>query len=100
MDTKTTKTAKPMIDEEVATKTAKPAIDEEVDLWKIKRKVRLPRASAGEAASQYFAVNGVPWMIPRGKEVEVPEPIARNVDNWLKNLDAVEDTRREIPNKI
>lgn len=87
MDTKTTKTAKPML-------------DEEVDLWQIKRKVRLPRASAGEAGSQYFAVNGVPWMIPRGKEVEVPEPIARNVDNWLRNLDAVEDTRREIPNKI
>ena len=45
-----------------------------------KVKVTLPRAHRGESESVYVGINGVGYLIPRGKEVEVPEEVAAELD--------------------
>ena len=45
------------------------------DPWSIKKEITLPRARMGEASCEYVSVNGNAFQVPKGKPVEVPEPI-------------------------
>ena len=70
-----------------------------IDLWTKMRTVRIPRAPRGGKQSELFSVNGRQYIVPFGKSVEVPEPIARIVDSYLDAISAADDFRDEIPNE-
>lgn len=40
---------------------------------------------SGEESSLFVAVNGKGYQIPRGKQVEVPKPVAEIIDNSQRN---------------
>ena len=42
-------------------------------------KIKLPRAKGSEPKELYVAVNGVNYLVPKGKEVEVPEFVAEEI---------------------
>ncbi len=42
-------------------------------------KILLPRARRGEAEDLYVGFNGVNYLIPKGREVEVPAEIAGEI---------------------
>lgn len=44
-----------------------------------KVKIRLDRARGSEPKELYVAVNGVNYLVPKGKEVEVPEFVAEEI---------------------
>jgi len=44
-----------------------------------KVKITLPRARSGEDKEVFVGVNGVNYLIPRGKEVEVPDYVAEEI---------------------
>lgn len=54
----------------------KAKVDKVVDPWSIKKAIRVPRATNGEANYLIASVNGRVFKIQRGIEVEVPAPIA------------------------
>ncbi len=64
--------------------------------WKEMRSVRLPRGNKDEARSEYVAVNGKSYQIPRGKTVEVPRPIYEVLMRRNEALDELEDYRDSI----
>lgn len=42
-------------------------------------KVTLPRAKGSEAKELWVAVNGVEYLIPKGKQVEIPDFVAEEI---------------------
>lgn len=66
-------------------------------------KVKLPRATQGEEKIVFVAVNGKGYRIERGKEVEVPAPVAEVLRNAELAVDVVErhieNNERNEPNK-
>ena len=45
----------------------------------------LPMARAGEQPNAEIRLNGVKWMIPRGKPVEVPRPVYEQFQRKIRN---------------
>lgn len=64
-----------------ATQAKKPVVS---DAWERKRTVFLPRAMGREQKFLLVGVNGRRYQVPRGKPVEVPEPLAERIDIMLK----------------
>lgn len=52
--------------------------------------VYIPKVS-GEADTQFVSLNGKNYLIPRGKHVEVPQPVADIIRNREKALDEMEE---------
>lgn len=52
---------------------------EEVSTKPIKEKVLVPRRSLKEEQTLFVAINGVSYLIPKGKEVEVPSFVAEEI---------------------
>jgi len=44
-----------------------------------KEKITLPRARKGEADSLFVGINGVNYIVPKGKAVEVPKAVAEEI---------------------
>lgn len=59
----------------------KPAVS---DAWERKRTVFLPRAMGREQKFLLVGVNGRRYQVPRGKPVEVPEPLAERIDIMME----------------
>lgn len=49
------------------------------------RTIFLPMARAGEQPNAEIRLNGVKWMIPRGKAVDVPLPVYEQFQRKLRN---------------
>lgn len=64
--------------------------------WKDMREVFLERGAASEPKSLYFCVDGHDYMIPRGKKVSVPAPIAKQVDIYKQATAALMNRMVEI----
>lgn len=54
------------------------------DAWERMRTVFLPRAMGREQKFLLVGVNGRRYQVPRGKPVEVPEPLAERIDIMLE----------------
>ena len=69
------------------------------DPWKDMRRIALPRARRGEDPTQYVAINGKAFYVPRnGREQEVPYPVYEALQQMLDAEEADEDFRaNEIP---
>lgn len=74
--------------DETVKKTASP--------FEVMKTIVLPRATAGEEKSVYVGVNGRTWQVPRGKPVEVPEPVYDRLMIMLKAQAADDDFRAEV----
>lgn len=71
------------------------------DPWTDMRKIALPKARKGEDATQYVAINGRVYYVPRnGRQQDVPYPI---YEALLQMLDAEDEDERfraeEIPHE-
>ena len=44
-----------------------------------KEKITLPRARNGEDSTLFVSINGVNYLVPKGKEVEVPPEVAAEI---------------------
>lgn len=77
-----------IMNEEVKTikKASKPT-----DVWKDMVKIKLPRATRDEENFIRVAVNGRAYKVMKGIEVEVPKPIAEEIENSFKYRDKAED---------
>ena len=60
--------------------------------------ITLPRAKSGEDREVFVGINGVNYLIPRGKEVEVPDYVAaeiRRAEDAEAYMDDEKDRLRE-----
>ena len=64
-----------------------------------KVKITLPRARAGEEASLFVSINGVNYLIPKGKAVEVPAHVAWEIERARKASDYYHDTAEALQNQ-
>ena len=57
--------------------TVKKAAEEavEVNPWDVKKTILLPRGQESEEQSRFVCVNGRTFMVPKGKDVQVPLPV-------------------------
>lgn len=57
--------------------TVKKAAEEaaEVSPWDVKKTIFLPRGQESEEQSRFVCVNGRTFMVPKGKDVQVPLPV-------------------------
>ena len=44
------------------------------DVWNVMKTIYLPRGQENEEQSRFVAVNGRTFMVPKGKDVQVPLP--------------------------
>jgi hypothetical protein len=58
---------------EAVKKAAEGAV--EVSPWDVKKTIFLPRGQENEEQSRFVAVNGRTFMVPKGKDVQVPLPV-------------------------
>ena len=58
---------------EAVKKTAEEAT--EVNPWDVKKTIFLPRGQESEEQSRFVCVNGRTFMVPKGKDVQVPLPV-------------------------
>lgn len=58
--------------------------------------VRLPRPRAGEDKHLYVGVNGIGYLIEKGKEVEVPRSVAEVIERSEEQADANYETREAL----
>jgi hypothetical protein len=58
---------------EAVKKTAEEAA--EVNPWDVKKTIFLPRGQESEEQSRFVCVNGRTFMVPKGKDVQVPLPV-------------------------
>lgn len=79
------------------TKTTAKAV--EVDPWQVKHTIFLPRAMGGEQKHVVVGVNGRQYRVPRGKSVEVPEPLYERLMIMQKNEEAAQRYRESVPNE-
>lgn len=89
-----TKTEKPIVTEEPI--VTEPVVED--DPWKRYEKVYIPREGKNDEKSHYFAVNGRTFNVPKGKTVEVPEPIAEMVREYLIAQARVTEFEESVPN--
>ncbi len=47
----------------------------EVNPWDVKKTIFLPRGQESEEQSRFVCVNGRTFMVPKGKDVQVPLPV-------------------------
>ena len=45
------------------------------DVWNVMKTIYLPRGQENEEQSRFVAVNGRTFMVPKGKDVQVPLPV-------------------------
>ena len=64
-----------------------------------KREVFIPRASAGEDAAYFVGVNGVNYILPRGKKTLVPDFVADEVERSLAAEEAMYEERHKLQEK-
>lgn len=57
--------------------TVKKASEEAVEVspWDVKKTIFLPRGQESEEQSRFVCVNGRTFMVPKGKDVQVPLPV-------------------------
>ena len=57
--------------------TVKKADEEAVEVspWDVKKTIFLPRGQESEEQSRFVCVNGRTFMVPKGKDVQVPLPV-------------------------
>ena len=60
-----------------------------------KVKVTLPRARAGEPEDYFVSVNGVGYLVPRGKESFVPPEVAEELDRSQVAEDKMYDDKEQ-----
>lgn len=58
---------------ETVKKAAEAAV--EVSPWDVKKTIFLPRGQESEEQSRFVCVNGRTFMVPKGKDVQVPLPV-------------------------
>ena len=54
------------------------------------KSITLPRAGGTEQQSEFVCVNGRTFQVPRGKAVEVPEPVYEVLENARRQLEAAQ----------
>jgi hypothetical protein len=59
--------------------------------------IRLPR-ERGESDSVYVSINERTWLIKRGVSVEVPECVAKLIEDREKALDEAEERKEKAKN--
>ncbi len=83
---------------QAATEEAAQAATEEAaqqtGAWERTREVLLPRPQGNEQKSEFVCVNGRTFQVPKGKRVQVPEPVAEVIDNMQRQQDEA-DRRSE-----
>lgn len=85
------------MEQEEQKKAGRKAKEKPADEWKDMRRIFLPRGAAGEAKSVYVSINGHPaYMVPKGKEVEVPYPVYERLQIMMHAQDKTEALRDEI----
>ena len=63
---------------------AKTEVKTETAVEPIKEKITLPRARNGEDSTLFVSINGVNYLVPKGKAVEVPAFVAREIERARK----------------
>lgn len=58
--------------------------------------ITLPRAGGTEQQSVFVCVNGRTFQVPRGKAVEVPEPVYEVLENARRQLEAARKLEDEL----
>ena len=58
--------------------------------------ITLPRAGGTEQQSVFVCVNGRTFQVPRGKAVEVPEPVYEVLENARQQLEAARKIEDEL----
>lgn len=58
--------------------------------------IALPRAGGTEQQSVFVCVNGRTFQVPRGKAVEVPEPVYEVLENARRQLEAARKLEDEL----
>lgn len=82
---------------EVVVEAATPAA-EAYDPWKDMRSILLPRAGGNEQQSQFCAVNGRTFQVPRGRMTEVPLPVYECLmEAMTAQQEAFEANRADAP---
>ena len=79
-------------------KTEKPEtpMTDVYDPWKDMRDVFIERGGKNEPKCLYVSYNGHDFMIPKGKTVQVPAPIARRVAIYKEAMANLMDTMAEV----
>lgn len=67
----------------------------EIDMMQEKVKIRLPKIP-GEESTQFVAVNGQSFLIPRGKDVEVPKAVALVLEESMRMREASDEYSEEM----
>lgn len=58
--------------------------------------IYIPKEAVGsDEKMKKVYINDVMYAIPVGKNIEVPEPVAQVITNWLENLTRIEEEREE-----
>ena len=60
------------------------------------KSITLPRAGGTEQQSVFVCVNGRTFQVPRGKAVEVPEPVYEVLENARRQLEAARKLEDEL----
>ena len=68
-----------------------------IDPWSERRDVYVPREYSGQA-SQFVAINGRTYMVPTGKVVSVPVPVAEVLEHAQEIHEAAEAAREALRN--
>lgn len=64
-----------------------------------KVKLVLPRARAGEEPNLFVCINGVNYLIPKGKSVEVPAFVAKEIERSMQAEDFYHDAAEALQNQ-
>ena len=61
--------------------------------------VTVPRARKGEAEDLFVCLNGVNYLIPKGKAVQVPPEVAAEIERAQAAEEAYHDAAEELQNR-
>lgn len=61
--------------------------------------VMIPRARGNNEANYFVAVNGVSYLLPRGKKSKVPEHVAEEIERSRAAEDAMYEAQDELKAK-
>ena len=59
-------------------------------------KVFLPRGASNEDPNFFVSVNGVNYLLPRGKESAVPAAVAREINRSFRAMEALDRSRDRL----
>ena len=62
----------------------------------VMKTITLPRAGGTEQQSEFVCVNGRTFQVPRGRAVEVPEPVYEVLENARRQLEAARKIEDEL----